>query len=457
MSFDPPAFNSQTLTRTARGQITLRGIGIFLVTGILSAVPVFAQPLPTPDGQQPQYLPSVRGPVEAPAVSDAIDLPAIEQLALAHNPSLIRSRAMVDAAEGNWVQVGLPSNPLIGYLGQQLGSGGVAEQHGVLIQQEFIRGRKRQLNRAVAEQEIVAAQQQLAMQEQRVLTDVRLAFYDALLAEQRLKLTRELAGLAGQGVNAVDKLRKAGESSRIDQLQAGLEYQSAEILVVSAENRRTAALRSLASIIGIQELPGGELTGNLEEIPVEQTWLECLERVLTTSPEISLAAAHIERARWALQRAYAEPIPNWTVQGVVMSDNAIGGKTDGIVQFTMPLPIYNRNQGAVQQAHAVVVAAEHSMANLEMRLQNDLAPVYERYASAANQVRQYQKQILPAAKESLDLVRQAYTAGEYPFLNLLYAQRTYFQTNLQYLDALRELRAAAIEIDGMLLRDSQKQ
>jgi cobalt-zinc-cadmium efflux system outer membrane protein len=97
------------------------------------------------------------------------------------------------------------------------------------------------------------------------------------------------------------------------------------------------------------------------------------------------------------------------------------------------------------------------MAQLEMRLQNELAPVYERYASASNQVSQYQKQILPAAKESLELVRQGHIAGEYPFLNLLNAQRTYFQTTLQYLDALRELRAAAIEIDGMLLRDSQKQ
>ena len=138
-----------------------------------------------------------------------------------------------------------------------------------------------------------------------------------------------------------------------------------------------------------------------------------------------------------------------------MSDNGIGGKTDGIVQMTMPLPLYNRNQGVIQQSHAAVVAAEHSMALLELRLQNQLAPVYERYASASNQVRKYRESILPAAQESLELVRQGHKAGEFPFLNLLNAQRTYFQTNLQYLDALRELRAAAIEIEGLLLRGSQ--
>ena len=58
------------------------------------------------------------------------------------------------------------------------------------------------------------------------------------------------------------------------------------------------------------------------------------------------------------------------------------------------------------------------------------------------------------AAESLTLVRRGYEAGEFAYLLLLSSQRTYFQTNLQYLDSLRELRASAVEIDGLLLRDS---
>ncbi len=425
----------------------------------------FRQPehLPPTTDPSPYPLPGVPGrggqsteSIPPPVVSEPLTIWDIEQLALSHNPSLMRAQAMVNAARGNWVQVGLPFNPSVGYLGQQLGSGGRAEQHGLLIQQEFVRGRKRELNRAVAEQDIVAAQQQLASQEQRVLTDVRLAFNEALLAQRRLELTHDLASIAQKGVETVDALRKAGESSRIDQLQAGMELQSADILVVSSQNRQAATRRSLAAVIGLSDLPPGELSGDLETIPVDQTWSESLERLLTTSPEISTAAANIERSRWALQRALAEPIPNWTLQGVVMSDNGIDGKTDGIVQLTMPLPLYNRNQGAIQQSRAAVVAAEHALALLELRLQNQLAPVYERYASATNQVRKYREQILPAAKESLELVRQGHKAGEFPFLYLLNAQRTYFQTNLQYLDALRELRSSAIEIDGLLLRNSQE-
>lgn len=408
------------------------------------------QEIPAPNS--PPMVPELAPP---PAVTEALTLADVENMALAQNPTLIRAQAIVTAAQGNWVQVGLPFNPQVGYLGQQLGSGGRAEQHGLLIQQEFIRGKKRQLNRSVAAQEVVAAQQQLATQEQRVLTDVRLAFYDALLAQLRLRLAQQLAATAQQGVETVDQLRRAGESSRSDQLQAGLELNTAEILVVTSQNRHAASLRNLAAVVGVLELPVTDLSGDLEVVPEEQSWGESLDRLLAMSPEIANAAANIERARWALQRAIAEPIPNMTLQGVVMSDNGIGGRTDSIIQLMMPIPVLNRNQGAIQRAHAEVVSAEHAMAQLELRLQSQLAPVFERYASSSNQFRKYRELILPAAQESLELVRQGYKAGEYPFLNLLNAQRTYFQTNLQYLEVLRELRSSAVEIEGMLLRDSQ--
>jgi cobalt-zinc-cadmium efflux system outer membrane protein len=137
-----------------------------------------------------------------------------------------------------------------------------------------------------------------------------------------------------------------------------------------------------------------------------------------------------------------------------MQDNGIGGKTDGIAQVLMPLPIFNRNTGAIRQAESEAVAAERALAQLELDLQNRLAPVFERYASAAVRVRRYRESVLPMAQESLDLVRRRYEGGEDPFLNLLNAQRTFFETNLQYLESLRELRSATAEIDGLLLRGS---
>ena len=73
------------------------------------------------------------------------------------------------------------------------------------------------------------------------------------------------------------------------------------------------------------------------------------------------------------------------------------------------------------------------------------------------QASRYRDVILPKSEESLQLVTKGYEVGELPFLNLLTAQRTYFQTSLQYLDVLREAWAADVEIKGLLLSGSLAQ
>lgn len=415
------------------------------------------QPTQVGFADNPQLLPSPA--VERPEMIQgrapmALTLADLENLAISNNPSMGRAQAMVAAAHGHWVQVGLPPNPRAGYLGQQLGSGGQAEQHGLLVEKEFVRGKKLELNRNVAAHELVRAEQQLVAQHQRVLTDVRIAFYEALLAQRRSELAQQLVTIAQQGVATVEQLKRAQEASRPESLQATLELDSAEIVLNAAKNRLVSAWRTLTAVVGTSHLPSTLLHGDLECQQDPINWQRALDRLLTTSPEIAIAVANIERSRWAMLRARAEPIPNLTMQGVVMQDNAIGGRTDGIIQITMPIPILNKNQGAIRQAEAESIAAERALEQLERDLQNRLAPVFERYSNATSQVTRYRERILPAAKESLDLVRRGYEAGEFPYLNLLNAQRTFFQTNLQYLDSLRELRTASAEIQGMLLSNS---
>ena len=163
----------------------------------------------------------------------------------------------------------------------------------------------------------------------------------------------------------------------------------------------------------------------------------------------------IERARWALERARVEPRPNITVDGVMnVVDNGIGGDPDGNLMVTLPLPVWNKNQGGVAEAVARIAEAERGLEQLELQLQRQLAPVYERYANARFQVDRYRSRILPVASESLDLTRKAYQAGEANYVSLLTIQRTNAQTNLNYIQSLRELRMAEIELEGLLLRDS---
>ena len=124
------------------------------------------------------------------------------------------------------------------------------------------------------------------------------------------------------------------------------------------------------------------------------------------------------------------------MQFTAQHDNATTSDIAG-VQAVIPVPIWNRNQGGIAKADAELSAAQADVARLQLALQQRLAVAFERYSNARQQVDRYESEILKDAQSSLDLVNSAYKQGEFGYLLLLTAQRTYFQTNLAYLDSLR--------------------
>ena len=401
-----------------------------------------------------QEIVSVPEPVVVrDAESGPLSLDGLEQMALENNPSIAEAWASVQAARGKWVQAGLPPNPRLGYSGQQLGSGGQAEQHGVYVEQEFIRGGKLGLGRAVANQEIVHAEQQLEVQRRRVITDVRMGFYAVLCAQRRMELTEELVRIGNQATKAAQVLFEKKEGSRRDLLQARIESRSAQTFLQQARNQHVAAWRMLAAVLGSPQMPPRTLTGKLDEAATKHAWEQSLQRLLSDSPEMAAAFVQVERARWAVDRARAQAVPDVNVQGIVQSDNSTGSN-NGALLVSIPIPVLNRNQGGIQQAESELVAAERSAQRMELALQHRLAPVFEHYLSSRDRVDNFRGGILRDAEESLKLTRQGYEAGELSFLNLLTAQRTYFQANLNYVEALCRTWAASAEIDGLLLRNS---
>ncbi|WP_231943875.1 TolC family protein [Aeoliella mucimassa] len=389
------------------------------------------------------------------ASEKGLTLADLEAIALSRNPSIARAADLVGAARGAFVQAGLGPNPSFGYDGQQLGSGGLAEQHGVAFGQEIVTGGKLRLSRAVARKRIELAEQQFAAQRQRVLTDVRLAYYQVLVAQRQINLAEELIRVSAEGTRAVDALYKAAEVGRVDILQAQLEAEQAQITLHAAKNRYESAWRALTAVIGEPNLNQQSLLGNPAAVSNEMQFQAVLTELQNRSPEVSAAFAELERARFAVDRARAEPIPNVTVLGLVnWQDNGIGGKPDGGVAVSIPIPLFNRNQGAIAQAEREVAAARNAIDQVELSLQQRLAAVYETYAVARNQVERYREIMLPAANEALTLSRKMYQAGESNFVAVLTAQRTFAQTNSNYLDAVLRLRTAEALMEGLLLSGS---
>jgi cobalt-zinc-cadmium efflux system outer membrane protein len=351
--------------------------------------------------------------------------------------------------------VGLPPNTVLGYSGQQLGSGGVAEQRGLYVGQEFVRLRKLRLNRAVVSKEIQKAEQLWAAQQQRVLTDVRLAYYDVLIAQRRNETTGQLVQIAEDSVKTAEALLRGKELSRVDVMRARVELQMTQLLLKNSRNQYSAAWSRLTAVLGVDELPPRPLIGDVQPDIHDIDAEAVLMQLVRTSPEMAALLCEVERARRQVDRACVESLPNVELQAVVQGDNATDSGNAN-VQVTFPIPWLDRNQGAIQQARAEVVAAQRAVDRMELELRERLASVYQRYANARNQVQDYAQEggILANSKATLELVGQGYQAEELSYLDLITAQRTFSQTNLNYIEALGEFWAAAVEIDGLLLKGS---
>lgn len=435
-----------------------------LVPGLLANILLAQQPVAPLRTAIPRKI-TASSPVplqrqeELPANgSDSAPVPLLtlthtQELALRSNPSLAQAAARVDAAWGQLVQSGLYPNTIIGYHANEVGNYGGPGVQGGFIRQKIITGGKLQLNRSVARHELQLAEVELTVQEQRILNDVNSRFFEMLVAQQRLTLTQELVRIAESFVQSTETLLKAGRVNENNLLQAQLESDNAHILRDNARNLYHESWRRLRAIIGDPGLPIQSAEGNLAEKAEEFDWEQSLQHLLDKHPKITMAQIEIDRAYVALQRACRERYPNIDVMLSVRHHNVTSDDVANI-QVGFPLPLFDRNQGNIFKAQAELAIAESRLQKVELNLRDQLATTFRRYANSRQQVQRYQQQMLPRAQRSLDFVTKGYRQGQVDFLTLLTSQRTYYQVNLQYLDALRTLRLSEILMDGHLLQGS---
>lgn len=409
-------------------------------------------PKSTPKLISPQHQDAVApGPVVTGA-GEGLTLSEAVSLARSANPAVSQIHASIEALQGKLVQAGLRPNPTVGINGDDINEDGGAGRYGVYYSQRIVRGGKLDRAQQVVCAEIQVAQQRLAAVEAKLETDTKKLFFDLLIAQQKKRLADQLVGISRNAAEVSKKLFEAKESAKTVLLQSEIELQEALILQKQTENMKIAATKRLEAFLG-QSLGGREILGNVKagwEVGSQQ---ETLGRVIDQNPEIQALIEDIRRANQVVCRQKVEPIGDVTwqtsLQYDTVSDDLIAG-----FQVGLPIPRNNQNQGAIMQAKQLAVAAGQRLEKRKLKLEVDVANVYRDYANAEIQIKAYQKRILPLAKETLDLINEGYRQGEANFLQLLTAQRTYFQTNLAYYDQLNNLWQKKIEIDGMLLSGS---
>jgi cobalt-zinc-cadmium efflux system outer membrane protein len=382
--------------------------------------------------------------------SEVLRLESAEAIAASSHPALAEAAARVRAARANTLQVGLPPNPTVGYMGTEIGNDGRAGQQGMYAEQQFIRGNKLELNRAIASQEVRELEQQYQVEQLRVLTAVRIAFYEVYLAQREIELSHQLVGVGQQAASSVEKLMEAQEARKIDVLQAEIELERINVKLSQAHAKHAGAWRRLAAAMGQPNLAVQHVDADPAKLAWPHDWETSREMLLASSPEVAALLADISRARAAIARACVEPVPDVTAQLAMQYDNATQDPIAG-VQIGMPIPVWNRNQGGIGRARHELTAASRRLDAVELDLTGKLAERMRQFETAKAQADAYQSGILRRADENLDLVRQSYEAGESGYLELLTVQRTYFESNLDYLSTLGEVNQAVQQLAGLLV------
>jgi outer membrane protein, heavy metal efflux system len=394
----------------------------------------------------------------------ALRLEDLERMALQNNPTAAQAEAAVRAAEGRRVQAGLMPNPIVGYAGEELAprAFGQKSEHYIFAEQEIPLGGKLKKSREIFAWEKAEAQADAAAQRQRILNAVRMLYYEALGLQQLVDVRGELAKLASEAVDVTGELFNIGAADRPDALGIQVEARRARLDLVMAENERDQVWQQIAAVVGNPFLKPGLLFGDLEQgIPaLEQE--QVLATLLRESPEVKHAQAGIEKARASLTRAKAEPSPNLFLRGgmgystelLETTDPRLLGRKTGPEAFAevgVRIPLFNRNQGGIAAASAELDIAEREARRVELMLRARTASAFRSYQNALSVATEYQKQIVPSARQAYELYLTSFKQMAAAYPQVLISQRTFFQVRAEYIRALVDVWQNATQLQGFML------
>ena len=254
--------------------------------------------------------PLVPAPIarDAYATFSGFDVETLVAMALDANPAVLQAEAEAAEASGVRCQVGLPPNPSIGYFGQELGNDGAGGQHGVFASQTIVRGDKLRWNRCVVSHDVDRLRWLAEAQRQRLATDVRIHFFDALAAQRKLQQALAFREAAERAVTIVQQRLEAQEGTKSDLLQSELMVDQIDLSIRQAELDWEAAWAALTATIGQPSLVAAELFGDFVSAETVDN-IGMYERIASASPTLRAAQARIDRARTNLQRQRLQVIP----------------------------------------------------------------------------------------------------------------------------------------------------
>lgn len=380
-----------------------------------------------------------------------ITMEELVALAEASSPALRLAAADIEAARGHAIQAGLYPNPVLsGGANQIVGN---QSQYYSALSQEIVTKNKLGLSQAAATRQALQAEQNFIATRFQLLTAVRQAYMKTLAAQRRYEVLVRLVEIARKSMEAADRLRIAGEGTRTDLLLFEIEFEKAEVAVENAEARLAAARKELAATLGLRDMNIGRINGNLLESLERVQEQLLLEGYVPYNASVQIAELEIDKSKFLIRRAEVEPFPNLTVYAGYQRQIEPALHNMGLLTLSVPLPLWNQNQGNITSAYANLNKAHAEVESVQNEIARRMAEAGGRFRAADQQARRFELKIVPKAREGVLLIQEGFAQGQLDIMRLLQAQRALVESNLGYIDALEARWNAAAEMAGIAQLD----
>ena len=372
---------------------------------------------------------------------------------LVYNPELSVFAWEVRVSEAHELQARVLPNPIIQFEMENVGGAGTrssfdAAETTLQLSQLVELGDKRAKRARVASLETQLATWDYEVKRLEIFKRVSLAFMEVLAAQEKLQLMEEELRLSEEVLEMVSTRVKAGKDSPVEEMKAQVAWSSVRIEWKQARQHFDSSRKRLASTWGSSSAKFEKVTGQFDAvvpIPPEHNLVGLLGR----TPRMARWATEIEHRNASLKLQESKIMSDPVVAGgmrrfSVTDDNAF------VFGVSVPLPLFDRNQGMVLAAKHDIAKAHDERRVTEAAVYADFATTYESLSNAYTAVRDLNSEVLTGAQNALAAAQEGYRQGKLDYLDVLDAQRTLFAVRQGYIDSLAGYHNARTSIECLI-------
>lgn len=366
--------------------------------------------------------------------------------AIEHNPTLAAARREVNATEGQVLQGSLRPNPEFNYQADDVSRAGRTSMAEVGVPFETGGKREARVRSAGLGREVALAD--LGSAELRLRSAVIAAFFDVLAAQELRATAEESVRLAQRATDIAAKRVAAGKISPVEETRARVAEAGARVTLNQSESELRNSRRRLSSLWGNTAPSFTEASGDVEQLPAVPTADLILGR-LESAPQLRRAQRELERRKALVTLEQARSVPDFTVSLGVKRNLELPGE-QALVALKVPLPIFNRNQGNLQEALRREDKAAEELQATQTVLSSTALQALENVNARRRDADLLRQEVLPGARSTYEAATIGFENGKFSFLEVLDAQRTLIAAKSQYLIALASFHRAQAELESLI-------